>query len=492
MSTSGVRERGGALGTDRSDGPIATMPEAHIGPVEVRPLPEPVPLVKLVGPSVILVGVGVATGEYVLYPYIASQVGLAFLWAAVVGVFTQFFVNMEIERYTLATGETAVTGFQRLWKPLGIILAVCAIIPTMWPAWATSAATVTTFLIGGGNANAIAIAAMLVIGVVLTASPVVYQTVEKIEFVKIGAVLLFMVVAVLAAIDGPAFSDTTQLATSFGSFPDGVEFAILAGALAAAGAGGTNNLVQSNWIRDKGYGMGKYAPRIVSPLTGHEEAAPSGKGFTFPADEENMARWKVWWKRSNVEQFFSFGCIASLAIIVFSLVAYATVYNNPDLPESSGFDFIELEGNVLKETVGSWFGTLFWAIGAVSLFAASMGIVDYVSRLVADVLRVGYLRESKRWPESRLYFIVAWGMLTFGICILLMGFDQPLALVTIATVLGGAVMCFYSCLLIAINRKFLPEPLKIRSYRLLALVWAIVMLGTVSVIVGIDQFGNLF
>ena len=80
----------------------------------VRDLPEPAPLRKLIGPSVILVGVGVASGEYVLYPYIASKAGLVFLWAAVVGVLVQFFINMEIERYTLATGQTAITGFQRL------------------------------------------------------------------------------------------------------------------------------------------------------------------------------------------------------------------------------------------------------------------------------------------------------------------------------------------------------------------------------------------
>ena len=30
---------------------------------------------------------------------------------------TQFFINMEVERYTLATGETAITGFQRPWRP---------------------------------------------------------------------------------------------------------------------------------------------------------------------------------------------------------------------------------------------------------------------------------------------------------------------------------------------------------------------------------------
>ena len=86
----------------------------------------PPPLRRLIGPSVILVGVGVASGEYILFPYIASQAGLVFLWAAVVGVAVQFFINMEIERYTLATGETAIGGFQRLWRPWGAILAVGA------------------------------------------------------------------------------------------------------------------------------------------------------------------------------------------------------------------------------------------------------------------------------------------------------------------------------------------------------------------------------
>ena len=90
----------------------------------------------------ILVGVGVASGEYILFPFIASQAGLTFLWAAVVGVAIQFFINMEIERYTLATGQTAITGFQRLWKPWGLILVLMALFATAWPGWATSAATV--------------------------------------------------------------------------------------------------------------------------------------------------------------------------------------------------------------------------------------------------------------------------------------------------------------------------------------------------------------
>jgi vacuolar-type H+-ATPase subunit I/STV1 len=115
-----------------------------------------------------------------------------------------------------------------------------------------------------------------------------------------------------------------------------------------------------------------------------------------------------------------------------------------------------------------------------------------VSRLVADVLLVGYLRDSQRWTESRLYFVVVWGMLLFGCAVLLAGFDQPLTLVVLAAALSGVVMFIYSGLLIAINRRFLPAPLRIRGFRLAALVWAIGLFGVLSVIVIIDQFGELF
>ena len=432
----------------------------------------------------ILVGVGVASGEYILFPYIAATAGLAFLWAAVVGVAMQFFINMEIERYTLATGQTAITGFQRLWKPWGLIIVGLALLATSWPGWATGAATVATFAFGGGDPVVIAVAALFAIGVILTASPVVYQTVERLEFLKVAAILVFIVVALFAAISSTAYSDTTEVVTKFGAFPSEVELAILVGALAAAGAGGANNLVQSNWIRDKGFGMGRYAPRITSPITGEEEAAPSGQCYRFPDDEQNRSRWRVWWKRANLEQFFSFAVIAALSIIVFSLVAYSTVFGNPDLPEESGFDFISLEADVLDARVGDWFGTMFLVIGAVSLFAAALGIVDYVSRLVADVVRVSYTSDSARWTESRIYFTVVWAMIIFGTTILALGFDQPLVLVTISTVLGGVIMFIYSILLVITNRRYLPEEQKLRGYRLAIIGAAIVLLGVCSTIVG--------
>jgi hypothetical protein len=120
----------------------AAFPTRYLPRPEVRELPEePRNYRRLIGPGIIAAGVGLASGEFILYPYIASQVGLVFVWAALVGLVTQFFLNMEIERYTLATGETALTGFSRYWRHWGLVFAILTYFANLWPGWATSSAT---------------------------------------------------------------------------------------------------------------------------------------------------------------------------------------------------------------------------------------------------------------------------------------------------------------------------------------------------------------
>ena len=107
------------------------FPTRILGRPEVRELPAPPEnTAQIIGPGIVAAGVGLASGEFILYPYIASQVGLVFVWAALVGVITQFFLNMEIERYTLATGETALTGFSRFWRHWGLVFALMTSSPT--------------------------------------------------------------------------------------------------------------------------------------------------------------------------------------------------------------------------------------------------------------------------------------------------------------------------------------------------------------------------
>jgi hypothetical protein len=65
-------------------------------------------------------------------------------------------------------------------------------------------------------------------------------------------------------------------------------------------------------------------------------------------------------------------------------------------------------------------------------------------------------------------------------------------LLVISAVVGGFMMFLYSGLLILINRRTLPGPIRIRGVRLGVLVWSILLFGTLSVLTFRDQIGKLF
>jgi hypothetical protein len=475
-------------------GNIATeIPSKNLAPVEYADLPEPLPMKRVLGPSVILLAGAIGSGEYVLWPYITSQVGLALVWLVIVGVGTQYFLNMEIERYTLATGETAVTGFTRLWKPWGALFIVMTIVPWAWPGWATGGTTTLSFALGF-SADAIpyiTIGVLLLIGVVLTVSPVVYQTVEKIQFFLVGLIVLFMIYAIVALLGVDGYAALGEGFVQVGRIPDAIGSigaATLLGAIAFAGAGGSLNLVQSNWVRDKNLGMGARLPRIVSPITGEEMAAPT-TGYFFRRDDENLRRWRGWWKVADREQFLTFFVIGAVALLTFMTLTYVTV--GTGVSEES-FDFIRVQGEALTAEQGSWLGTLFWLIGTVVLYSTNLAVLDMVGRVTADVLKTGPLATSTTWTESRLYFVTVWAEIVFGSVILLSGVTQPLVLLVIASSLNGLVMFVYSCLLIQLNKRTLPREIGLRGGRLVALGWAVLFYGFFSAVLLWDQFTQLF
>jgi hypothetical protein len=397
-----------------------------------------------------------------------------FLWAAVLGILTQLFLNMEIERYTLATGETALTGFNRSWKHWGLVFAVLVYFANLWPGWALSSATLATFLFGGSPA-VIGIAILVIIGVALTMAPVVYVALERLIFVKVALVFALIVLAVAFAVNADSWRALPAGLFLVGNVPSQLGFALLLGASAFAGAGGGQNLCQSNWIRDKGFGMGKYVPRLVSPVTGEEVAATSEvRSFTFETTAANMARWHRWWRFANVEQFWTFAVVSIVTITLTSMLAHSTLFGEQGLPNN--VNFLRTEGERLQTIVGPWFGLLFWATGAFSLFGSSMGITDYTSRLAADVLKSTYLRDSPV-TESRLYFWLVWGLVAIGCGIILIGMNQPMVLLVISASVGGTMMFMYSGLLIQLNHTHLPVPIRMRAGRFAVLLWAMVFFG---------------
>jgi vacuolar-type H+-ATPase subunit I/STV1 len=134
----------------------------------------------------------------------------------------------------------------------------------------------------------------------------------------------------------------------------------------------------------------------------------------------------------------------------------------------------------------------FYLVGAISLLAGAMGIIDYVGRCVSDVLKSGYLADSELWTESRLYFVTVWLLVAVSSANILFFTSQPLVLLLAQSSLSGIVMFVYSILLIQLNRRALPDAIKVRGVRLGALIWSVLAFGIMSSLLVYSQVGDLF
>ena len=154
---------------------------------------------------------------------------------------------------------------------------------------------------------------------------------------------------------------------------------------------------------------------------------------------------------------------------------HSTLFGQPNLPNN--VSFLRIEAQQLERTVGPWFGVLFLAVGAFSLFGSAMGIIDYTSRLAADIVKTTY---TPGVSESRIYFYLVWGMVGLGCMILLAGISQPITLLVISASTGGTIMFLYSFMLIALNRKMLPSAIRISPFRTATLVWSTLLFGSLA------------
>jgi hypothetical protein len=187
-----------------------------------------------------------------------------------------------------------------------------------------------------------------------------------------------------------------------------------------------------------------------------------------------------------MEQLSTFVAISFATILFTSILAVATLSGSESLPRD--ISFLKIEGTALASAVGGWFGDFFWFVGAFSLFAASLGIVDYTSRLAADVIRTVYWRGGR---ESLIYAALVWVMVLVGCTIITSGLDQPLVLLVIAGCVAAFMMFVYSALLIVLNRRMLPSELRPSAVRIGALVWAVILFGILSGITIVDQLSKL-
>ena len=469
--------------------PDSVIPHGSLPPLRYRDLPEPISLRRMIGPSIVLTGLALGSGEFIFWPYITYKTGFVFFWACILGVITQYFLNMEIERWTLATGESVITGFCRLSLHWAWIFLILNIVPWAWPGWATGAAQIISWSIwepqmtetGLQSYHVIpmAIGSLLLVGVILTSGPVVYNTVERLQLILVSLVFVFAILLAIAVVRWEHIQAMLYGIMSIGQMPDesssGLDTIFLLGALAFAGAGGTTNLCQSNFIKDKGYGMGHYVGRITSPVTGQEEAV-SDVGYHFPYTEENISRWNAWWQAANREHALTFilPCLLSLALL--SLISYALIHGS-DTDYSQDINFVWGQATEIHVRLGVLFKWAFLGIGIAALLTTELGILDACARISSDIVKMNFCRQIDWLSGSKLYFIFLWAEIVFGCFILLIGMDKPGLLLKTTAAMNGGVMFLYSMTLLYLNKRALRGALSMHPVRLLALIWSTLFFG---------------
>jgi hypothetical protein len=427
-------------------------------------MPEAPRLRKLIGPSFIILGLGLGSGEVVLWPYMASTYGLGIVWGMLIGITMQFFINMEVERYALVNGESVFVGFARLlkWLPAWFILST--FLGFGWPGIGLYGATLLSTTFNVGNPNVIGVVLFVGIGLILTLGKVLYQTVETLQKYLISIGVPFIVVLtyylankadVTALVQGLAGRGMLN-GESYSFLPTGIAIGTFLGALAYAGAGGNLNLTQSCYVRDKGYGMGKYADKITSLFTAKEgQKAFKLSGNTFPPTEENIRRFHRWWKTVNLEHLMIFWGLGLFTMLTLSLLAYITTFGHSDV---EGVNFVIAEARTIGEQTIPFLGTLFLLITGVMLAATQLTVLDSTSRIITENFLL--LAGSENRNVSKTYYIVLWIQILFGITVFSAGFDQPLTLIILGAIINAFSMFVYCGIILILNNKLLAKAVR--------------------------------
>jgi len=469
--------------------PIATEARSGLDPwvrAELPLPPRPVGLgwLAAVGPGVIVLGISIGSGEFLLGPTVFVRYGLSLLWVSGIAIFLQTVFNTELMRYTVATGEPVFTGFMRT-RPSSTawawFYAVLYFLQTGWPAWAATAAGAIYFLLvqrlaGPGDATMvyyIGVATFLACVSVLLVGRRIERTLELLNWVLISCILgSFFVLALvfvpgntwLAAGAGFAGYDTDRGIFDF--LPVGADYFLLAALVAYSGCGGVGNITLANWARDKGYGMGERAGYIPAAVGG-TKVNLAHTGFIFHPDAEAMRRWRGWWRIVRADQWGVF-FVGALLGMVLPAILYVTF-----LPRGTDIRGLGISA-ALAESVGMRVGPVIGGViaflGAWLLFKTQLDSVEGMTRAVTDILWTGS-RRVRAWRGgdvrgvyySVLAAVVLWGVIALRLA-------QPMVLLQIGANVAGVVFVVSSLHLLYINTRLLPPELRPPLWRRVALV----------------------
>ncbi|HEY8503120.1 MAG TPA: Nramp family divalent metal transporter [Gemmataceae bacterium] len=403
--------------------PTAVHDPYVLTPDEVRDPPPTLGLaLRKIGPGMILAASIVGTGELIATTHAGAKAGFAILWLVILSCFIKVFVQIELGRHAVSSGETTLASFARLPGPGRLF--------TWW--WffmmLTTQAQISA-MIGGvgyvihltlpGVAGDLARPAIpwAVLVAVLTALLLVFGTYRLIERSMTALVVLFTVLTVACVVLLP-FNE--EYAFGWDDLAGGLSFHIPAEAavIAAAmtmigitGVGASELVSYPYWCIEKGYA------RNVGPKDGSDAWLGRARG---------------WLRVMMLDAWVSF-VVYTFATLAFFILGAAVLHagGSRGLPNSVGGLLESLTG-MYAPVLGPEAAKIFIMVGAFAvLYSTLVAATAANSRIATDFLRVnGFI--APRGPRERFRWVQGFcvGLMTLGLTLFLF-FPDPVYMVMV-------------------------------------------------------------
>jgi hypothetical protein len=391
--------------------PNSTIPDPGCLPAwDVDEMPEPAPLkarnlLALIGPGLVLAGGSIGTGEWVMGPKTAAQYQGALMWIVIVSIAAQIVLNTEVMRYTLCTGEPIMTGFMRtkpgpkFWSGVYLLLDV----GSWWPAQAGLAAQIIVVALhrltpaDTIDENAVrqwSYAVFIFCGFLPLFGGKIYNTLQVVMGTKFLATLVFMVIVNVFYVSAATWGQIWGGLFDFSRLPldaqgnPSIDWGLIAALAGYSGVGGLGNIMASNFVREKGWGMGGKVGAIPSAIGG-QDIQLSHIGTACTGGPETRRRFKGWFRYLIIDQYIVWAA-GSLIAMMLPCTLGAQYLGTTDL-KGDNWKWAAAMAQGFGAVHGELFRNLTLLMGLIIMIPGQFYAVDVASRRWTDVL----------WSSSR-------------------------------------------------------------------------------------------
>lgn len=247
--------------------------------------------------------------------------------------------------------------------------------------------------------------------------------------------------------------------------------AVLGAFAGYAGGGGFSNSTYSNFVRDKGWGMGSQVGAIPS-VVGGRGVQLSHIGKVFEINDKNLSRWRSWWRYLLTDQLMIWGPGCFMGMALPGLISIEFSQYSEFFSDTEGLSWAQalITADGLKNAPDLYgLNQLFWIltvlVGLFVLLPSQMSIIDDVCRRWTDIIWSGVsgVREKMKADQvGKIYYrimvaYIAWSLIMQTVFLY---FSDAKGMVLTVANTGNLVLGLTALLILVNNHRFLPKEIR--------------------------------